>query len=218
VSRKLADKRDRREAQKRRQEEQRRAVRRRNLITTGIAVAVLAGAVALIISERTRESAPVGVAASEASCDPIQTYEPQKGTHIEVGATHPPYTSVPPTSGPHFVESAAPGFYPAPLQAEQLVHNLEHGQIVFWYRPDASEETITQIEALLDREPPAQETALLAAPYEEVPASDSFVITAWGASQSCDRVSQEVVDNFRAKYQGLGPERVQGIPPFDPQT
>jgi hypothetical protein len=218
VSRKLAEKRDRREAQKRRQEEERRAVRRRNLITTGIAVVVLAGAVALIISERTRESAPVGVDASEASCDPIETYEPQEGTHIEVGATHPPYNSVPPTSGPHYAEAATPGFYPAPLQAEQLVHNLEHGQIVFWYRPDAPEETITQIEALIDREPPAQEAALLAAPYDEIPDSDSFVITAWGASQSCDRVSQEVVDKFRAKYQGLGPERIRGIPPFDQAT
>ncbi len=179
---------------------------------------VLAGAVALIIAERTRESAPVGVAASEASCEPIQTHEPQGGTHIEDGATHPPYNSDPPTSGPHYVDPAAPGFYPAPLRPEQLVHNLEHGQIVFWYRPDASEETITEIETLIDREPPAQEAALLAAPYDGVPTSDSFVLTAWGASQSCDRVSQEVVDEFRARYQGLGPERIQGIPPFTPES
>ncbi|MDQ3767037.1 MAG: DUF3105 domain-containing protein [Actinomycetota bacterium] len=218
MSRKLAEKRDRREAQKRRQEEERRALRRRNLMTTGIAVVVLAGAVALIIAERTRESAPVGVAASEASCESIQTYEPQKGDHIEDGASHPPYNSDPPTSGPHYVDPALPGFYPAPLRPEQLVHNLEHGQIVFWYRPDASEETITAIEALIDREPPAQEAALLAAPYDGVPASDSFVLTAWGASQSCDGVSQEVVDEFRARYQGLGPERIQGIPPFSPES
>lgn len=218
MSKKLADKRDRREEQKRRREAERRAVRRRNLITTAIAVVVLAGAVALIIAERTRESAPVGVSASEASCEPIETYEPQKGTHIPVGTTHPPYNSDPPTSGPHYEDPADPGFYPAPLEPEQLVHNLEHGQIVFWYRPDASEETITAIEALIDREPAAQELALLAAPYDGVPASDSFVLTAWGASQSCDRVSQEVVDDFRAKYQGLVPERIPGIPPFDPQS
>ncbi len=218
MSRKLAEKRDRREAQRRRQEEQRRTVRRRNLITTGIAVVVLAGAVALIIAERTRESAPVGVAASEASCEPIQTYEPQKATHIEEGAGHPPYTSTPPTSGPHYVDPAQPGFYPAPLQPEQLVHNLEHGQIVMWYRPDAPEETIAAIEALIDRQPPAQGASLLAAPYDGVPDSDSFVLTAWGASQSCDRVSQEVVDEFRARYQGLGPERIPGIPPFRPET
>jgi len=218
MSRKLAEKRDRREAQQRRQEEQRRAARRRNFITTGIAVVVLAGAVALIIAERAREAAPVGVAASEASCEPIQTYELQKGTHIEEGATHPPYNSTPPTSGPHYVGPAPAGFYPAPLRPEQLVHNLEHGQIVLWYRPDASEETITAIEALIDREPLAQEAALLAAPYDGVPDADSFVLTAWGASQSCDRVSQEVVDEFRAEYQGRGPERIQGIPPFRPQT
>ncbi len=218
MSRKLAEKRDRREAQKRRQEGERRAVRRRNLITTGIGVVVLAGAVGLIIAERTRESAPVGVAASEASCEPIQTYKRQQGSHIEDGATHPPYNSTPPTSGPHYVDPAPAGFYPAPLRPEQLVHNLEHGQIVFWYRPDASEETITAIEAVIDREPLAQRNALLAAPYDEIPASDSFILTAWGASQSCDRVSQEVVDKFRARYQGLGPERIQGIPPFTPGT
>lgn len=217
MSRKLAEKRDRREAQRRRQEEERRAVRRRNLITTGIAVVVLAGAVALIISERTSESAPVGVAASEASCEPIQTYKPQKGIHIDEGVHHPPYNSDPPTSGPHYVVPAEPGFYPAPLRPEQVVHNLEHGQIVFWYRPDASEETITAIKTLIDRAHGAQRAALLAVPYDGVPASDSFVLTAWGASQSCDRVSQEVVDRFRAKYQGLGPERPPGIRTFNPE-
>jgi hypothetical protein len=62
---------------------------------------------------------------------PIQGQE-----HIEVGASHPPYNSDPPTSGWHYAEPAAAGYYDAPQPDEQLIHNLEHGHI--WIAYDCS--------------------------------------------------------------------------------
>ena len=46
------------------------------------------------------------------------------------------YNSDPPTSGPHYPEEAQAGFYDTNIYqypAGYLVHNLEHGYIIFWY-------------------------------------------------------------------------------------
>ena len=213
MSKKLEEKRDRRAAEERRRREQRRALRRRNLITTGIAVVVLAGVVGLIVNEQRSGSAPVGVEEAQANCTEVDTFEVGARTHIDVGQSHEPYSSGPPTSGPHYATPAEPGFYPSPLEPEQVVHNLEHGQLVIWYRPNAPAETIDQIETLIDNLPGLQGQALVAVPYDGVDDSFTHVLTAWGASQSCARVSQAVVDDFRERFQGRGPEQV-GVPPF----
>ena len=54
--------------------------------------------------------------------------------HIAVGATHAPYNSNPPTSGPHYAQPADWGVYDKELPDEQLVHNLEHGGIWISYK------------------------------------------------------------------------------------
>jgi hypothetical protein len=53
--------------------------------------------------------------------------------HIEIGEQHETYNSDPPTSGTHYVQPAQAGFYDQALPDEQLVHNLEHGYVIFWY-------------------------------------------------------------------------------------
>ncbi len=58
----------------------------------------------------------------------------QGKNHIEVGAAHEPYNSSPPTSGPHYAQAAARDFYEGVLPDEQLIHNLEHGEIWISYK------------------------------------------------------------------------------------
>ncbi|HEX2240350.1 MAG TPA: DUF3105 domain-containing protein [Actinomycetota bacterium] len=211
MSKKLLEKQRRRLEEEKRLAERRSAARRRNLITLVVAVVVSALVVGAIYMQRRAEepSGPVGVAASQAGCGAIERPEEQGREHIEVGSPHEPYSSSPPTSGPHYETPASTGFYPSALEPEQVVHNLEHSQIVIWYRPDVSETTLDQLEAIVDQEP----LATLAVPYEDIEGSASFVLTAWGASQSCARVSQEVIDDFRRQFQGQGPEKL--VPPFD---
>lgn len=208
MSKKLEEKQRRRQAEERKRAEQQRAARRRNAITGVITVLVLALVVGLIVVQRSGEREQVeGVAAREAGCGEIQEVEDQGRSHIAAGATHDPYNSNPPTSGPHFDQPATTGFYSDPLQPEQLVHNLEHSQIVIWYDPGAPQTTIDQIEALVDQE----REATVAAPYPEIE-EGTFVLTAWTRSQSCERVSQDIVNDFRRQFQGMGPERI--APPF----
>lgn len=68
--------------------------------------------------------------------------EPVLGEEVPiVGADHIPegqeasdYTTDPPTSGQHYANEADAGFYDEAPVDERLVHNLEHGYIVVYYK------------------------------------------------------------------------------------
>jgi len=215
VSRKLEEKQERRLAEERRRKEQKAAARKRSFVTIGLALLVAALVVFLIMSERNRtESVATGVAAGEAGCGPIEDHEIAGNTHVDTG-TQVEYTTTPPTSGNHWPpdQVAAPGFHEELVEEEQLVHNLEHGQIVVWYSPDAPSATVDAIQSFVD----AEGEALIAAPYDQLPAGSELAFSAWGASQTCAEFSSDVLNEFRAAYQGRGPENV-GIPPFEAPT
>jgi len=213
VSKKLEQKQARRLAEERRRADERKAAIRRNIITIGAAILVAVIVVALIYVQReSGEGGPggdVGVSVAEANCGDIETFEEQEAQHIDVGAPHAPYNSSPPTSGPHYEVPGPTEFFTEPQQPETFVHNLEHGEIVIWYNPDAPAETLEDIEDLVRQEP----AATAAIPYTDIESPSQFALTAWGASQHCEQVSQEVVDDFRRRFQGKGPEPI--APPFE---
>lgn len=214
MSKKLEQKQQRRAAEERRAAEQKKAALKRNALTIGAALLVTAIVVTAIVMQRNSGTGPgatenVGVAAAQAGCEEIEKPDEQEGAHIEVGTPHDPYSSSPPTSGPHYVEPAVASFYPDQQTTEQLVHNLEHSQIVIWYQPDAPAETLDSIEAVVGQE----SQATLAAPFPDIEPPYQLALTAWGALQRCEQVSQEVIDDFRREYQGKGPEQI--VPPFE---
>ncbi|MBI2097797.1 MAG: DUF3105 domain-containing protein [Candidatus Vogelbacteria bacterium] len=77
-----------------------------------------------------------------ASADQSVAYPELNREHIEVGTAHGDYNSNPPSSGWHYAEPAKAGFYDVnePLiPDENVIHNLEHGEIWFAYRPTIPE-------------------------------------------------------------------------------
>jgi hypothetical protein len=212
MSRKLEEKQRRRQAEEQRKQAQRRAARRRNLFTYGIVAVVAVVVVSLIVAERTRETGPVGVGSERADCAQVQTFPIEGRQHVSDG-TDIQYQSSPPTSGNHYEVPATSGFAePSTLgqiPEERYVHNLEHGQIVIWYSTDAPDNVIDDLEAYIDGT--TQPQAMLAVPYEGL--DDSFGLTAWGASRTCEAVSEDVIDSFRARFQGKAPEPL--TPPFE---
>ena len=215
MSKKLEQKQARREAEQRRAAEQKKAAFKRNALTIGVALLVTAIVVAAIVMQRKSGTGPgvsenVGVSAAQANCEEIEEFEtPEENPHVEPGAPHDPYNSSPPTSGPMFEQTAPLGFSTEALPEESLVHNQEHGAIVIWYQPDAPAETLEAIEDLTLQEP----QATVAVPYTDIEAPYQLVISAWGALQRCEQVSQEVVDDFRREHQGNSPEKI--TPPFE---
>ena len=214
VSKKLEQKQARREAEERRAAEQRKAAFRRNIVTIGTALVVAVIVIVAIVLQRESGEGPgapdnVGVAAAQAGCEDIEEFDELEAAHIQVDEEHEPYNSSPPTSGPHYEIASDTGFFEESLEPEQVVHNLEHGQIVIWYSPDAPSEVIADIENVVEQEP----IATVAHPYADIESPYNFVLTGWTAAQRCEEVSQDVVDDFRREYQGMGPEKI--TPPFE---
>jgi hypothetical protein len=217
VSKKLEEKQRRRQAEEKRRSELRRAALRRNLVTIIVAVVVAGVVVFAIVTERNGGTSPKdgtaelkgGVSVAEAKCSEILDFPSAGRDHMDVGAEPTPaYNSNPPTSGDHYAVPADTGFYADALPPQQVLHNEEHGQIIIWYRPDASQELIDQIQALVNQQP----DATVATPFDGVEAPYQFVLSAWQHMQSCEKVSQQVVDDFRTKFQGKSPEPL--TPPF----
>lgn len=206
MSKKLEEKRLRREAEERRQAETKKARRNRNLVTAVIALLVAALVIFLVLNER-ESTEFVGVSQEEAGCDDIETHELLEADHVDEG-TAIEYNSSPPTSGPHYAQPSPTGFFSNPVEPERLVHNLEHGQIVYWYDPNMPEDALASLEAYVRD----GSGALVASPYDQVPSGFEFTMAGWGASQSCVEPSREVLDNFRERFQGRGPEQL--TPPF----
>jgi uncharacterized protein DUF3105 len=70
----------------------------------------------------------------EAHCLPGEPVPIMDSPHIsEVDADSVSYHSLPPTSGPHFAFTVAPGVYGSPVPDGLAVHALEHGHVVMRY-------------------------------------------------------------------------------------
>lgn len=218
MSKKLDEKQRRREAEERKKNALGKAQRKRNLVTTVVALLVAGGVVAAIFVQREAETSAVenyGVSEQEANCQDVEKQEDQGADHIEPGTPHEPYESNPPTSGPHYSAAGLgpvqPDFYEDGTEAppEGVLHNLEHSMIVFYYNPDAPDEVIEDLKLAVDDEPAAS----VATPWADIEGGANVVIAAWGASQSCELVSRDVINDFRREFQGQGPEKA--VPPFE---
>jgi hypothetical protein len=170
-------------------------------------VVVLVVVVALVLKDRGGGESVPSVGAGKAGCSDVESHDIEGQEHVDVT---PQYETNPPTSGNHLQTPASPGFFEEAVDPGALVHNMEHGQIIFWYDPEAPQDTIDALEAVVDQEFESS----IAVPWDEVESPYTFSMTAWGASQHCREVSQTVVDSFREEFQGKGPENV-GIRTFE---
>ena len=110
-------------------------------------------------------------------------------THIAVDSDPGEYNSDPPTSGPHYPDEAQAGFYDTnsyQYPAGYLVHNLEHGYIIFWYNCSLLNETActdlkSQIKSVLDE---FNNVKVIAYPWDslDVPVA----MTSWGRLQKME--------------------------------
>ena len=156
----------------------------------------------------TPDDDPAGVALEE-GCSAVESFEDGGNEHVADGS-EVDYNSEPPTSGPHYAVPADPGLYATPLAEEQLVHNLEHGQIVIYFSPTAPEELVAELRELVASDP----VGLIAVPYVAASGPGEIVLTAWTRLQRCNGFSGADIDAFRAEFEGRGPENV-GVPTFD---
>ena len=124
-----------------------------------------------------------------------------------------PYPQKPPVGGPHDPTPASDGNYAGqgPVAREQLVHSLEHGRVIVWYRPNLPKRQVSQLETLF-KEPisgrPEGYHQILAE-HRTIPGP--VAASAWGQQMTCKGFTNKTFDAlraFRARYVDKGPEFV----------
>ena len=116
------------------------------------------------------------------------------------------YSSVPPTSGDHWSIPQRCGFFNDPVPDEQIVHNLEHSNIVISYNlPEQSDvNALEDVYNGLDEGWRNHFTVVR--PYDLLPAGQ-VGLSAWGVLDVMDGVDQDRIERFYEHYVGrLGPE------------
>jgi hypothetical protein len=123
-------------------------------------------------------------------------------THVESKVK---YGTNPPTSGNHNPVPAEDKAYGKPPTIEHLVHSLEHGRIIVWYKRTLPRRRLAQLKGLFDQDAYHMILAANGSMPFDVGAS------AWGHLAGCKKVSDESFDvlrDFRDRYRDKGPEFV----------
>lgn len=135
------------------------------------------------------------------------------GLHVPEGTDPGPYSTDPPTSGVHYPGTLDAGFYdeddvatmPA-FPVGYLVHNLEHGYVIFWYdceglEPAACAELKTSIQATLGQ---FDEVKVIAFPWPSI--SEPVVLTSWGRLLRLDSYDAAAAAAFVRANRNRAPE------------
>lgn len=135
------------------------------------------------------------------------------GTHVLVGEPTGPYNSDPPTSGSHYDAPVEAGFYDEERAGElgqypegHLVHNLEHGYVIFWYNCDLIEESdcsklTNQLMETLDD---ARNLKVIAFPWSSLDVP--VVATSWGRMLEFEQFDPRQARSFINRNRNKAPE------------
>jgi hypothetical protein len=138
---------------------------------------------------------------------------PNYGTHIEAGTPPGPYPSDPPAGGVHYASELDAKFYQEADLASlpeypegSLVHNLEHGYVIFWYNCALLDEAgCTQLKASIQQVMDGfNGLKLIAFPWKslEVPVA----MTSWGRLQRFETFNPSQARAFVKANSNQAPE------------
>lgn len=80
-----------------------------------------------------QDDVPVAAAAKAAGCE-LKSFKATGREHLADLSQTVKYASKPPTSGNHYQAPAEDGAYENPPDVKELVHTLEHGRIIIWFK------------------------------------------------------------------------------------
>ena len=162
-----------------------------------------------------RDDVELEAAAKAAGCE-LKSYPAKGREHLTDLEQRVNYASDPPTSGNHDQEWAEDGAYGEnPPDVKEVVHSLEHGRIVIWFKPKLPADQRANLKAFYDDDvyqmlilPDASgmkyEVAASAWNREPVP-------NGTGRLLACPKYNDEVftaLETFKDEHRSRGPEAV----------
>jgi hypothetical protein len=170
-------------------------------ILAGIVLAALYGAYAWWDSDRIAKAFMARAAEGEGVLERVESIPSQGRAHLDPGQ---PYTYQDrfPTSGPHDPTWTPPGVHRQPQRPTQLVHALEHGNIVIYY-DEPGPGAMERLEGWADLYD-GQWSGLLVTPAAGL--AEAVVLTAWTKRLELDSFDPAAAAAFIDAYRGRGPE------------
>ena len=129
--------------------------------------------------------------------------------HITDGSDPGPYSTNPPTSGHHYPTWLDAKFYDTNTYTYPqgyLVHNLEHGYIIFWYNckslsDSECSEMKTQIKGVMDA---VGNFKVIAYPWDSI--ENPIVMTSWGFTLPFQKFDPAMARAFVDQHRNKAPE------------
>ena len=141
-----------------------------------------------------------GLCTHDGDCE---EYLPVASAFHQDGTIH--YPDPPPAGGDHNPCWASFGVHDDPVPAENWVHNLEHGAVVFLYQCACTEDV-----AMLESFVKAHRLTLLTA-YGAM--HKRFAVVAWGYRLQTDTLDLPAFEAFYAAHVDQAPESIASNPP-----
>ncbi len=136
------------------------------------------------------------------------TVVPDEGkAHVTEG-TPIAYKSYPPSSGTHYGTTADYGFTEQEVVEGKLVHSLEHGAVVLYYKPGLATDVIQKLRDAYTSLPPAKygKVKLVITPYSKL--TVPIEMAAWGYVQPFPQFEYDKIRAFYQAHVDKGPEDV----------
>jgi hypothetical protein len=181
----------------------RKATRTRALISLA-AVAILVLLVTTIMASRRSNDRAVAKLEASGSCK----YDTKTDSDNGAGNNHVTgdvkYDTNPPSGGNHNPTPAPAGIFTAENTPpdSQLVHSLEHGYVVIWYRPDLPSTQLDDLRSLAGR----YSKDVLLVPRASL--GQPVAATAWHRRLLCSQTDLQSLESFVTSYRNRGPEKV----------
>jgi hypothetical protein len=116
----------------------------------------------------------------------------------------PTYRVNPPAGGNHTLAAARPNVYTQNVPPDgEIVHAMEHGDVVLWHRPDVPADVMAQLRDLSTR----YDGDVLVVPRASLPTA--VAATAWHRRLLCPSYERGPIDLFIRSYRDKGPERLE---------
>ena len=164
------------------------------IVTNVVAIVVVILWIFLFVASTEVTDVELGFTAERVPLMPL-IYPP--GNHIRPGSTFEgEYNSTPPTSGPHWDSGwAGCGFFVEEMPDEQVVHNMEHGQVIISYNL-SDEDEIEQLREIA-RTLLGRRSWMIMRPYSKIDAG-RIALTSWDRKDefSISELTDERVRNF----------------------
>ena len=114
--------------------------------------------------------------------------------HLPEGSTIN-YNSNPPAGGPHYGVTAHAGIYDKAPQDGYLVHSLEHGAVILWYREDLPKEDVDKLKEIFNK----MGGKTIMAPRKNLDVK--IGVSSWGRVLRLNEIDEKkILDFYEANY------------------